>query len=186
MRGRRHAGRTADRFRFRTASLAAAAVVLEGLILSSVEPILPGTDGTVPGIYQHVTGPLLELPGPLVRPPGRPNPSRKRLRYLTYFQTSHHQPSPWLLDVNGLTDAGPEELAFLRAWDPHGRLAATAVPADLVSRLRARGIENVMIQTAVMGADLADPLLAGLRGQGADQVANDGQRVLLRLRSAAQ
>jgi hypothetical protein len=175
------AGRTADRFRFRTAIVAAAAVVLEGLILSPVEPILPGTDGTVPGIYQHVTGPILELPGPLVRPPGHPNPSHERFRYLMYFQTSHHQPSPWLLDVNGLMEGGPEELAFLRAWDPYGHVAATPVPPDLVSRLRALDIENVMIQTAVMGSERAAPLLAGLRAQGASQVANDGERVLLRL-----
>jgi hypothetical protein len=180
------AGRGADRFGWRTGVALALAIAAEGLALSPIEPVLPSADGAVPGIYKNVDGPLLELPGPLVRPPGTTNPSRPRMRYLAYFQTGHEQPSPWLLDLNGLMEGGPEELSFLRAWDPFGRVAATAVPVDLVARLRALGIENVMIQTAVMGPDRADPILAGFRAQGASQVANDGERVLLRLPSAAQ
>src|SRR5205085_8107975 len=135
----------------RTGVAFALVIAVEGLALSPIEPVLPGADGTVPGIYEHVDGPLLELPGPLVRPPGATNPSRPRMRYLAYFQTRHEQPSPWRLDLNGLMEGGPEELTFLRAWDPFGQVASTPVPADLVSRLRALGIENVMIQTAVMG-----------------------------------
>jgi hypothetical protein len=175
------AGRGADRFRTRTGLALALGIAVEGLALSPIEPILPSADGAIPRIYEHVDGPLLELPGPLVRPPGATNPSRPRMRYLTYFQTGHGQPSPWLLDLNGLMEGGPEALAFLRAWDPFGHVAATAVPADLTARLRAIGIENVMIQTAVTGPELAAPLLAGFRAQGATQVANDGERVLLRL-----
>ena len=180
------AGRGADRFRWRTGIVLALAIAAEGLALSPIEPILPHADGSVPGIYRQVAGPLLELPGPLVRPPGATNPSRPRLRYLTYFQTRHEQPSPWLLDLNGLMEGGPQELAFLHSWDPHGRVALTAVPPDLVARLRGLGVADVMIQTSEMGIDRARPLLEGLRAQGAVQIANDGERVLLRLPAVAQ
>jgi hypothetical protein len=175
------AGRGADRFGWRKGVALAGAIAIEGLALSPIEPILPSADGAVPGIYRQVEGPLLELPGPLVRPPGATNPSRPRMRYLAYFQTGHGQPSPWLLDLNGLMEGGPEELAFLHAWDPHGRTAPTPVPSDLVTRLRALGVLDVMIQTSLMEAEGARPLLEGFRAQGAVQIANDGERVLLRL-----
>jgi hypothetical protein len=178
------AGRSADRFRFRTAAAFALAVVAEGMLLSPIEPILPGSDGAIPGIYEHVRGPLLELPGPLSRPPGSPNPGRERFRYLAYFQTSHRAPSPWRFDVNGLFPGGPASLEFLRAWDPDSRVPRRPVPPDLVARLRAIGIVDVMVQTAVMGSERAEPLLDGLRVQGAEQIANDGERVLLRLAAA--
>jgi hypothetical protein len=175
------AGRGADRFRMRTGVALALAIVAEGLALSPIEPILPGADGTVPRIYAQVAGPLLELPGPLVRAPGEPNPSRPRLRYVTFFQTGHHQPSPWLLDLNGLMHGGPRSLDFLWPWDPESGENPTAVPADLVGRLQALGVRDVMVQTKDMGRDRAQPLLRGFRAQGASQIGNDGERVLLRL-----
>jgi hypothetical protein len=55
------------------------------------------------------------------------------------------------------------------------------VPPELVTRLRALGVLDVMIQTSLMEAERARPLLEGFRAQGAVQIANDGERVLLRL-----
>ncbi len=180
------AGRSVDGMRFRTAVLVALAIIAEGLLLSPIEPILPGADGSVPGIYANADGVLLELPGPLARPPGEFNPGRERFRYLAYFQTSHGRPSPWRFDVNGLFPGGPASLAFLQAWDPDAHVPLRPVPADLVERLRALGVDDVMLQTTVMGTKRAELLLEGLRAQGATQIANDGERVLLRLPDAPQ
>ncbi len=178
------AGRGADRFGWRAGVVLALTIVAEGLALSPIEPILPGTDGTIPAIYGQATGPLLETPGPLVLPPGVENPSRPRLRYLAYFQTGHRQPSPWLLDLNGLMPGGPAALDFLQAWDPSSPTKPPDVPADLVARLRALGIADVMVQERELGKERARSLVDGLRAQGAVAIASDGERTLLRLAPA--
>ena len=109
------------------------------------------------------------------------NPSRPRLRYVTYFQTSHQQPSPWLLDLNGLMHGGPRSLDFLAPWDRTLASSTARCRTISVARLQALGVENVMVQTIAMGKERAKPLLMAFRAQGAEQVANDGERVLLRL-----
>jgi hypothetical protein len=175
------AGRGADRFRWRTGVVLALAIAVEGLALSPIEPILPSADGTIPAVYHQVAGPLLELPGPLVGPPGVENPSRPRLRYLAYYQVGHGQPSPWLLDLNGLMSGGPPALDFVQAWDPFRRATHAPVPQSVVEQLGALQISDVMIQATEMGHDRARSLALDLRRQGATEIADDGERILLRL-----
>jgi len=161
-------------------------VVAEGLLLSPVEPILPGAPADVPAIYARVDGPLLEVPGPVVRPPGVVNGSRPRARYLLYAQTRHGQPSPWAPDFNGLgaAESTPhldpfrayDRLEVAEDWEAQAGLTA----ADLAA-LRSRGIGLVMIQTRELGSKRARALRAALRSLGAAEIADDGDRLLLRL-----
>ncbi len=150
-------------------------IAVEGLLLSAVEPILPGADPSVPEIYDLVDGPVLELPGPLALPPGVPNPSRERSRQLLYFQTSHGQPSPWPLDFNGLAPAGlPPHLETLRSWDPRwpGTEPKPITPSVLAA-LRADGVGLIVISREAPG------LSPALIQAGATLVADDGERLLL-------
>lgn len=174
------AGRAAERWR---APWLAPLIVAEGLLLSPVEPLLPGSPADVPTIYERVDAPLVEVPGPVAMPPGQHNPSRPRARYLLYHQTTHHQPSPWTPDFNGVGVAdGDAWLDALLPWDP---LRPGAPPADLdptlVPALRSAGVPLVMVQRAELGPARAAALVAALQAQGATVVATDPARTLLRL-----
>ncbi len=96
-------------------------IPLEGLLLSPVEPVIPGAPAELPEIYEAVEpGVLLEIPGPLAFPPGQENPSRPRARWWLYGQTVHGASSPWAPDFNsvGVTNQGEEWLGSVRALDP--------------------------------------------------------------------
>lgn len=135
------AGAGADRLGRR---IVAPLIVVEGLLLSPIEPVLPGSPADVPSIYDHVTGPvLLEIPGPVALPAGTVNPSRPRARYLLYYQLHHGAGSPWAPDFNGIA-ATPAAawLAAFAAWDP---VVDTAIgPLDL-DAARADGVTQVMV-----------------------------------------
>lgn len=172
------AGRAAERWR---APWLAPLIVAEGLLLSPVEPLLPGAPVQVPAIYTRVDAPVVEVPGPVALPPGQINPSRPRARYLLYFQAAHGQPSPWTPDFNGVgTVNGDAWLDPLAAWDP---LRAPAPPPALdpalLPALRAHGVPLVMVQHAELGPARAAALVAALQAQGATQVATDGERTLM-------
>ncbi|MCB9781121.1 MAG: hypothetical protein H6742_21320 [Alphaproteobacteria bacterium] len=183
------AGVGADRLgaRFgRAAWLLGPLVALEGLLLSPVEPMLPGASAEVPAIYAEVDGPLLELPGPVAMPPGALNMSRPRARYLLYFQAAHQQPSPWVPDLNGVgTAAEASRLAPFAAWDPLVSAAAPdALPADTLADLAGRGVAQIMVQRRELGPERAERLEAALRDHGAVLRADDGRRALFDLASS--
>lgn len=158
------------------------AIALEGLLLSPVEPVLPGAPAEIPAIYARVDAPLLEVPGPVARPPGERNPSRPRARYLLYYQTAHRQPSPWVPDFNSVgvvtRDAG---LDALRIFDPVESRASPELADGAVADLSALGVVWLMVQRAELGPSRARRLLEGLQTQGASLVAVDEARWLLRL-----
>lgn len=158
-------------------------IALEGLLLSPVEPVLPGADAEIPAIYAVVDAPLLEVPGPVARPPGERNPSRPRARYLLYHQTGHGWPSPWVPDFNSVgVTARDTGLDPFRAFDPAERRGAPpALEAGAVQGLVDLGVGWVMIERPELGAARARRLLDELRGQGGALAAVDEARWLVRL-----
>ncbi|MCK6522795.1 hypothetical protein L6R49_15305 [Myxococcota bacterium] len=101
-------------------------IVAEGLLLSPIEPVLPGAPAELPGLYATLPpgDVLLDLPGPLAMPPGEPNPSRPRARFVLYAQTVHGRASPWRPDFNSVGVAGSDGLDAARGLDPHSGLPA--------------------------------------------------------------
>ncbi len=167
-------------------ALFAPLIVAEGLLLSPVEPLLPGAPVEVPALYDRVDGPLLEVPSIVAMPPGQVNPSRARARSLFYYQAHHGQPSPWTPDFNAVgTLPGDAWLAPFAAWDP---LVAKTPPEELeegaVELLRGRGVELVMVQGKELGAERSRRLIEGLVAQGARVEGAEGTRTLLRVGGA--
>lgn len=149
---------------------------IEGLLLSPIEPVLPGAPATVPAIYDEVRGPiLLEVPGPLALPPGEVNLSRPRARYLLHHQLHHGAATPWAPDFNGLA-AAPEApwLDSFRAWDP---LAGRDPLPPEVDAAAAAGVTQVMVHRDELRAR-AEAFEAALAAAGARRVHEDGQRSL--------
>lgn len=170
------AGTTVDALRARWV---APAILAEGLLLSPVEPIVPGAPAEVPAIYDAVTGPLLlEVPGPVALPPGKVNPSRPRARYLLYYQLHHGASSPWAPDFNGIggTKNAPW-LATFSAWDPI--LDGDDVPPD-VAGARASGVTQVMVHRDELRGR-ATAFEAALLAAGAEQTGEEGPLALYRL-----
>jgi hypothetical protein len=153
--------------------------VLEGLLLSRVEPILPGAPAEVPSIYENVRGPiLLDVPGPVSMPPGQINRSRPRAIYLLYHRASHGAASPWAPDFNGVAGTLPAPwLQSFATWDP--LMKTTAIPPDLEGA-RAAGVTQILVHRSELGGN-ADAFEHALREAGAQQEATDGERVLFRL-----
>lgn len=153
--------------------------VVEGLVFSRVEPILPGAPADVPAIYDQVKGPmLLEVPGPVSMPPGEINRSRPRARYLLYYQAFHGASSPWAPDFNGVAGTLPAPwLASFATWDP--LLKTTAVPPDLAGA-KAAGVTQILVHRDELGGN-ADAFEHALREAGAQQEAREGELVLFRI-----
>lgn len=101
-------------------------IIAEGLLLSPIEPVLPGAPADLPALYAALPpgDVLLDLPGPLAMPPGEPNPSRPRARFVLYAQTVHGRASPWRPDFNSVGVAGSDGLDAVRGLDPHSGLPA--------------------------------------------------------------
>lgn len=114
----------------------APAIVLEGLLLSPIEPVLPGAPSEMHPIYADLPAGevLLDIPGPLAKPPGEINPSRPRARWFLYQQVFHERRSPWIPDFNGVGVGQEDGLDAVRALDPHGDPSSEAlvIDADLV------------------------------------------------------
>lgn len=184
------AGRTAERWRW--GWLLGPAIAVEGVLLSPVEPVIPGASPDVPSLYEHVTGPVLEVPGPVSLPPGEVNPSRLRSRALLYFQTGHGQPSPWVPDFNAVGVLGDTTLTEpFRDWDRletrhNGRALPTRLAPGTVGDLRAAGVRHVVLDRSELGAPSARRLQQSLEAQGAVAIETDEQRTLLTLPPAAE
>lgn len=157
-------------------------IALEGLLLSPVEPVIPGAPAEVPEVYALVDGPVLEVPGPVALPPGELNPSRPRARYLLYFQTGHGQPSPWVPDFNSVGVLARDELDAIRAWDPLvSKTRPEGVPPELVATLSGMGVRYVVIQREPLGEARARALSGALVEAGGRVLADDGERRLIGL-----
>ncbi len=167
------AGAGADRLR-RGAWLAPA-VALEGLLLSPIEPILPGSPAAVPAIYQELPSAarvVLDIPGPVAMPPGAINRSRQRARWFLYAQTAHGRASPWRPDFNAVgVQALEDGLDGVRALDPlegrpppAGLSIPPAVDAVVVHRRELKG--------------RAQAAAALLEAEGWSRLARDDERWL--------
>jgi hypothetical protein len=135
------AGLTVDRLGRRWIALIP---VIEAVIFSPIEPLIPQAPADVPALYDAVRGPtLLEVPGPVAMPPGEVNRSRPRAKYLLYWQLHHGAASPWAPDFNGVGAAKDAPwLASWASWDPLLREAPT--PPD-VGSAKAAGVTQVMV-----------------------------------------
>lgn len=176
-------GRAADRWRCGLGL--GPAIALEGLLLSPVEPLLPGASASVPTAWTALEGPVLPVPGPVAMPPGKINRSRPRARYLLYYQAFHHQPIPWVPDFNSVgVSARDDWLDPFRAFDPleHPESVPDALPPGTVARLAARGVRNVVIERRELNARRARALLQSLEAQGGSVIADDGARWVVSVR----
>ncbi len=159
------------------------AIVVEGLLLSPVEPVLPGAPAEIPGIYARVDGPILEVPGPVGLPPGVYNPSRPRARYLLYYQSAHGQPSPWVPDFNSVGVTRTDGLDTWRSWDRKvSKESLERLDPGALDQLHALGVRWVMLQVRELGASDAARLGRAMEQQGARLVDDDGERRLYRVR----
>ncbi|MDP6935365.1 MAG: hypothetical protein QGG40_20765, partial [Myxococcota bacterium] len=159
-------------------------IVLEGWLLSPVEPFIPGSPSEIPEIYEAIDEPVLEVPGPVAMSPGRVNLSRPRARYLLYFQTLHGQSSPWIPDFNGVgVEKRDDGLNGLRAFD---RLEDSG-PANLEDSLQRqveKGVVYLVVQRDALGAESAQRLEEQLMGLGVANKAEDGDRSVWDLRAS--
>lgn len=122
-----------------------AAIVLEGLLLSPIEPIVPGAPADVPAAIRALSGrTVLSVPGPVAMPPGVVNRSRPRARYVLYWAAVAGTRTPWAPDFNGVGARGREApvLAQVRTWDP---LSRGIEEAFRVGELRRTGIDAVVL-----------------------------------------
>ncbi len=154
-------------------------IVLEGWLLSPIDPLVPGAPAEAPALYDRVTGPvLLEVPGPVALPPGTLNPSRPRARYLLYYQLHHHAASPWAPDFNGIAATPPAPwLAAFADWDPV--VGGPETTLDLAAA-RADGVTQVMVHRGELGRRQAG-FEAALVAGGARLLHADGDLALYAL-----
>jgi hypothetical protein len=142
-------------------------IVIEGLLLSPVEPLIPGADARVPEHVQHIKGPVLDLPGPIAMPPGKVNRSRGRARYLMYHQTMHGQPSPWVPDFNSVgvkPSAHAELMAPFIALD---KLSGADMPDRLpFAQIASTGVSVVVLHHRELGRERTRFARAALEAQG--------------------
>jgi hypothetical protein len=113
---------------FRSRLLLAPLIVLEGLILSPVEPVIPGSSGDVGDVHSMPVGSLvLDIPGPVAMEPNVRNPSRVRARHFLFGQTLMDTRTPWVPDFNsvGVTSVEHPDLSTIRQFDP---LVSETVP----------------------------------------------------------
>lgn len=175
-------GRAAEALgRPRLAWVLGPALVLEGLLLSPVEPMIPGSPTEVPAAYAAVEGPVLELPGPRASPPGEIDRSRPRSRYLLWYQVAHGQPSPWVPPFNAVGVARRDQpvLDLLAAYDPLAGDPPGPLPDGVVPDLADLGLRTVVLHRRDLGAEHTRALLDGLQAQGARRVMNDGEADLV-------
>ncbi len=179
------AGAFADRVG-RAGWLVGPLICAEGLLLSPVEPVVPGAPADVPALYAQVDGPVVEVPGPVALPPGQINPSRPRARWVLYPMTRTGQPTPWRPDFNAVgVDPAPRPLDpaldALRAFDAVAGGDGAAPPPELLRQLTAAGVRWAVLHPKAEGAVHLDRLRDALLAQGARLAADDGERWLLEL-----
>ena len=153
--------------RWRWGMLLPPLIVLEGLLLSPIEPIIPGASADIPPYVDAIDGPVLEIPGPVAMPPGIVNPSRARARYLLYHQTQHGQPSPWVPDFNSVGVGSSDGAQLLRALDGLDPLTGAPVSAEPPwQALAERGVYQVVIHPLLIGERRSAAAAQSLEAQG--------------------
>ena len=146
---------------------------LEGLLLSPIEPVVPGAPTILPALYDAIDGGVvLEVPGPVALPPGKPNPSRPRARWVLFAQLHTHAASPWTLDFNGIgRDHDAAWLSSFASWDPI--LRVDPQPPD-VAAARGAGVTTIVVhRDELHGA--AERFEAALVSAGARRLAEEGK-----------
>lgn len=153
-------------------------LVAEALLLSPVEPLLPGSPPEIPVLYDEVEPTvLLEIPGPVAMPPGEINRSRPRARYLLYAQTHHGAATPWNPDFNGMArECGLSRVRRLALLDPlvHPELDPERVHSTLdrtfFEELSRAGIRQIMVHPREVGTERVEALEAALLEAGARRI----------------
>ena len=154
---------TADRSRFGT--LLALLIAFEGILLSPIEPVIPGARSDYPAYTRIIQYPVLEVPGPVAMPPGQENRSRARARYILYHQTAHGQTTPWVPDFNSVGVAKTEthpSIQSIRQLDP----LVTRKPPKSTINLNGIPVGQVVIQHKRISTDRIEPLIRALKHQG--------------------
>lgn len=170
----RLAGGALDRLPLRVGIALAFAIVVEAMLLSPIEPVLPSAPAAVSAIRCANPGAVvLDVPGPVAMPPGKVNPSRPRARYLLYELGVCGTRTPWAFDFNGVGARGGEAPAItaVRTWD---RVAKSPRAAIDVPGLRAAGVDLVAVHPDDLGADAAVDLARALTSGGARAIGDDG------------
>lgn len=170
----RLAGGALDALPARVGAALAVGIVVEGLLLSPIEPILPAASAAASAIRcAHPGANVLDVPGPVGLPPGRINPSRPRARYLLYELGACGTRTPWAFDFNAVGAQGAQAPAVsaVRTWD---RILHTdRAPID-VPGLRAAGVDLVAVHPDELGDDAARALGDALVAGGARTIGDDG------------
>ncbi len=149
---------------------------VEGLMLSPIEPVVPGAPTALPALYDAIDGGVvLEVPGPVALPPGKPNPSRPRARWVLFAQLHTHATSPWTLDFNGIgRDHDAAWLSSFASWDPILRVDPQSPD---VAAARAAGVTTIVVhRDELHGA--SERFEAALVSAGARRLAEDGKLAL--------
>ena len=145
----------------------AGAIVIEGLLLAPTEPIVPTAPAEVPAAYRQLRGQfVLSIPGLFARPPGEPNRSRQRARYVLYYSAVAGFRVPWAPDFNSVGTASREleALGAVRSWD---RLENDGPPQPIdVLALREAGIDTIVLHVRDLGPSKATALREHLVAQG--------------------
>ncbi len=145
-------------------------IVLEGLLLSPVEPLIPGASAEVPAYTAAITGPVLDLPGPLAMPPGQVNPSRSRANYLMFHQTMHGQPSPWIPDFNSVGVAPTATSNIMKAFEQIDPLTRAPIPTDLpIQQLNELGVQTIVLHPRKLGRTRSQSAITILQNAGCTQ-----------------
>ena len=105
-------------------------IVLEGLLLSPIEPVIPGSPASVHPLYERLEGKvLLDIPGVRAMPPGEVNLTRARARYVLYSQTVHGMGSPWVPDFNSVGVLASDDLNAVHELEKQD--GALQLPPDI-------------------------------------------------------
>ena len=152
------AGHAAQRYRW--GAWLAPAIVLEGLLLSPVEPKIPSAKFEPVAAYANLEGAvLLDIPGPLEKPPGEINLSRPWARWYLFGQLQHGMASPWRPDFNsiGTVKTDTDWLEVIARLHPHHNAAFENGTTALPMRLHIpEYVDHIIVHHALMGGRGAD------------------------------
>ncbi len=161
-------------------------IVLEGLLLSPIEPIIPSSPTSSPPYVQLIDGPVLDIPGPYAMPPGQINPSRPRAQYLLYYQTVHRHPTPWVPDFNSVGVQKTANSAAMDSFVQLDPLADAPLPPGLaITWLIENGVHNVVLHQNEIGKKQATLLRQELFKTGWHMVFDSDAHQLFQITSSS-
>ena len=158
------AGHAADRLRW--GAWLAPLIVLEGLLLSPIEPKIPYSEFRPTPVYQNIEGNiLLDIPGPLEKPPGEINPSRPWARWYLFGHLEHGMASPWRPDFNSIGTSQPSDdwLHDIARLHRHHTDAFDEIP----SRLHIdASVDHIVLHHELLGRSRAKDIHNRLQKEG--------------------